>query len=171
MHNLKNLIWFNNIDIETFYPRCYDLALQEEQDDFAQEYMAVKAECHLKRFVRELRESAQAAADAANQEGEDGNEEEQKEIEIKTSVKEKVVKLAIKVCERRLKDLNEMIDDPKAFTHLVSPEEWKILGADELNEKKLQKQKHEKRLQSLNMPLPPRSKKKKKRKRLQKDPS
>ena len=27
MHNLKNLIWFNNIDIETFYPRCYDLAL------------------------------------------------------------------------------------------------------------------------------------------------
>jgi len=30
MHNLKNLIWFNNIDIETFYPRCYDLALTEE---------------------------------------------------------------------------------------------------------------------------------------------
>ena len=64
-----------------------------------------------------------------------------------------------------------MIDDPKAFTHLVSPEEWKVLGADELNEKKLQKQKHEKRLQSLNMPLPPRSKKKKKRKKIQKDPS
>ena len=34
MHNLKNLIWFNNIDIETFYPRCYDLSLTEEQDDF-----------------------------------------------------------------------------------------------------------------------------------------
>jgi hypothetical protein len=30
-----------------------------------------------------------------------------------------------------------MIDDPTAFEHLVSPEEWKILGADELNEKKL----------------------------------
>ena len=27
MHNLKNLIWFNSIDIDTFYPRCYDLAL------------------------------------------------------------------------------------------------------------------------------------------------
>jgi hypothetical protein len=35
MHNLKNLIWFNNIDIETFYPRCYDLTLPDEQDDFA----------------------------------------------------------------------------------------------------------------------------------------
>jgi hypothetical protein len=41
------------------------------------------------------------------------------------------------VCERRLKDLNEMIDDPKAFEMLVSPQEWLILGADELNEKKL----------------------------------
>jgi tubulin monoglycylase TTLL3/8 len=60
MHNLKNLIWFNNIDIETFYPRCYDLALVEEQDDFAQEYMAVKAEGHIKKYVRELRESAMA---------------------------------------------------------------------------------------------------------------
>jgi hypothetical protein len=31
-----------------------------------------------------------------------------------------------------------MIDDPKAFEHLVSPEEWKILGQDELDDKKLQ---------------------------------
>jgi len=30
MHSLKNLIWFNNVDIETFYPRCYDLALPDE---------------------------------------------------------------------------------------------------------------------------------------------
>lgn len=119
MHNLKNLIWFNNIDIETFYPRCYDLALQEEQDDFAQEYMAIKAEGFLKRYVRELRETA------ANGD------------EIKSTVKEKVIRVAMKVSERRLKDLNEMIDDPKAFEMLVSPEEWKILSYDELNDIKL----------------------------------
>jgi len=82
--------------------------------------MAIKAECHLKKYIRELRDSA---------ESEDG--------EITTLVKEKVIKTSIKVCQRRLKDLNEMIDDPTAFEHLVSPEEWKILGADELNEKKL----------------------------------
>lgn len=111
MHNLKNLIWFNNIDIETFYPRCYDLALTEEQDDFAQEFMAIKAECHLKRYIRELRESAAV---------EDG--------EIKTGVKDKVIKVAMKVCERRLKDLNELIDDPSGFELLVSPDEWRILG-------------------------------------------
>lgn len=82
--------------------------------------MAIKAECHLKKYIRELRESA---------ESEDG--------EITTTVKEKVITVSIKVTQRRLKDLNEMIDDPTAFEHLVSPEEWKILGADELNEKKL----------------------------------
>ena len=148
MHNLKNLIWFNNIDIETFYPRCYDLALQEEQDDFAQEYMAVKAESHLKKYIRELRESA------SSEEG-----------EIKTTVKERVLKLSIKVTERRLKDLNELIDDPTAFEMLVSPEEWKILGSDELNEKKFQQKKHEDWLKQQNMPLPPKPKKKKKKKK------
>ena len=33
-HSLKNLIWFNSVDIDTFYPRCYDLGMQEELDDF-----------------------------------------------------------------------------------------------------------------------------------------
>jgi len=66
--------------------------------------MAVKAESWVKSYVRELRESA------SSDEG-----------EIKTRVKEKVLKVAMKVCERRLKDLNEMIDDPTAFEHLCSP--------------------------------------------------
>lgn len=138
MHNLKNLIWFNNIDIETFYPRCYDLSLTEEQEDFEQEFKAIKAECLVKRFVRELQESAMS-----------------EEGEIKTTVSDKTLKIGLKVCERRLKDLNEMIDDPKAFESLVSDSEWKVLGADELNEEKLKNQKHEKWLSSQNMSLPP----------------
>lgn len=91
----------------------------------------MKAECIVKKYVRQLRESAQS---------EDG--------EIKTLVKESTIKTAIKVCERRLKDLDDMIDDPKAFEDLVSEKEWKLLGADEPNEAKLQKIKHEKWLTS-----------------------
>lgn len=147
MHNLKNLIWFNNIDIETFYPRCYDLSLQEEQEDFEQEFKAIKAECIVKRYVRELTESAMS---------EDG--------EVKTTVKQKLIECAIRVCERRLKDLNELIDDPKAFEKLVSDAEWRILGADELDERKLKNHKHEKWLTSQNMSLPPKPKRKKKKK-------
>jgi hypothetical protein len=33
--------------------------------------------------------------------------------------------------------LDELIDDPDAFDKLVSDAEWKILGADELNEETL----------------------------------
>jgi len=30
-------------------------------------------------------------------------------------------------------DLDDVIDDPDAFTELVTEEEWLVLGADELN--------------------------------------
>jgi tubulin monoglycylase TTLL3/8 len=112
----------------------------------------VKAECKIKTFVRELTESAMS-----------------EEGEIRTTIKPKVIETAIKVCERRLKDLDELIDDPKAFEKLVSDAEWRILGADELNEKKLKNKNHEKWLSSQNMTLPPRSKKKKKRKSIKPD--
>lgn len=32
--NLRNLIWFNNVDIETFYPNCYDLNDVNDYDDY-----------------------------------------------------------------------------------------------------------------------------------------
>jgi hypothetical protein len=39
----------------------------------------------------------------------------------------------MRVCDKRLKELDEMIDDPNAFSSLVTDEEWRVLGADELN--------------------------------------
>jgi tubulin monoglycylase TTLL3/8 len=111
-HNLKNLIWFNNVDIDNFYPRCFDLAIQEDLEDFIEEFKAVKAECYVKIFVREMRAS----------QGEKGS-----------SVSDKVLKVALKVCEKRLKELDDLIDDPNAFNSLVTDDEWAVLGADELN--------------------------------------
>lgn len=49
----------------------------------------------------------------------------------------------MKVCEKRLRDLDDLIDDPAAFGALVTDEEWKILGADELNIETLAIKKHE----------------------------
>lgn len=40
--------------------------------------------------------------------------------------------MALRVCEKRLRDLDDLIDDPTAFAELVTDEEWKVLGADEL---------------------------------------
>jgi hypothetical protein len=61
----------------------------------------------------------------------------------KTSVSDKVLKVALRVCEKRLRELDELIDDPNAFNSLVTEEEWAVLGADELNTESLAKQKHE----------------------------
>lgn len=54
-HSLKNLIWFNNVDIDTFYPRCFDMGIPEEFDDFVEEFKATKAVSWLKTYIREMR--------------------------------------------------------------------------------------------------------------------
>jgi hypothetical protein len=60
-----------------------------------------------------------------------------------STVSDKILKTALKVCEKRLRDLDDLIDDPQAFNQLVTDDEWAILGADELNTESLAKQKHE----------------------------
>lgn len=60
-------------------------------DDFVEEFKAVKAECYVKTYVRELRES---------------------QGEKESTISDKVLKVALKVCEKRTKDLDDLIDDP-----------------------------------------------------------
>ena len=97
-HSLKNLIWFNNIDVDTFYPRCFDLALPDEVQDFITDFKATKAQSFLKIYVREIREAFNSGSEL-----------------VSKSVSAQVLKIAIKVSERRVRDLDELIDDPKAF--------------------------------------------------------
>ena len=85
-HSLKNLIWFNSVDIDTFYPRCYDLALGEELDDFIQEFKQLKAVSYMKIYVREMRKAFAASGNSMT-------------ADIKsTTVSDKIYKVAMKVC-------------------------------------------------------------------------
>ena len=59
------------------------------------------------------------------------------------SVNDKVLKVALRVCEKRLRELDEMIDDPTAFSELVTEDEWRVLGADELTVETLALKKHD----------------------------
>ena len=81
-HSLRNLIWFNSVDIDTFYPRCFDLSDNAEKEDFFTEFKAIRAESILKFF----------------QSG--------------TKVSKKVLRAALKVSKNRLRDLDDLIDDP-----------------------------------------------------------
>ena len=58
------------------------------------------------------------------------------------SVSKKLFKTALRVCRQRTRDLNELIDDPNGFDALVSDNDWRILGANELNEEALAVKKH-----------------------------
>lgn len=71
----------------------------------------MKAEGYVKIYVRELRESLG---------------------EKPTTVPPNVLKVALRVCEKKLRDLDDLIDDPSAFAELVTEDEWRVLGADEL---------------------------------------
>ena len=50
-----------------------------------------------------------------------------------TKITDKKIKVAMDVTERRLKDLDDIIDDPIQLEELVSEAEWAVLGEDELN--------------------------------------
>ena len=124
-HSLKNLIWFNAVDIDAFYPRCYDLAMGEEIDDFIQEFKQLKAVNYMKIYLREMREKFAASGNSMTE-------------EIKSiTVSEKVYKVAMKVCKMRTRDLDDLIDDPNGFECLVNESEWAVLSADEHSEESL----------------------------------
>ena len=87
-HNLKNLIWFENVDIDEFYPMCFDLV--EELQDFVEEFKLVKAESLLKMyFLHHTRGRP-----------------------LPNPLDDRRVEVALAVCERRLMDLDDLIDDP-----------------------------------------------------------
>jgi len=64
---------------------------------------------------------------------------------------------------RRVRDLDDLIDDPTAFGALVSDAEWKILAADELTEESLAAKKHVDWMKKNDTKMAVKKKKKKRR--------
>jgi len=48
---LLNLHYYNNKEVDSFFPKCYRLNNIEEKQEFIEEYKACKAESVLKRLV------------------------------------------------------------------------------------------------------------------------
>ena len=43
--SLRNLIWHANVDIDTFYPRCFDLNDPNDLEDYIEEFKTIKVSC------------------------------------------------------------------------------------------------------------------------------
>lgn len=61
---------------------------------------------------------------------------------VSESINSKLLKVALKVCTKRTRELDELIDDPNGFDNLVSDAEWKILAQDEMTDEDLANKKH-----------------------------
>jgi hypothetical protein len=79
------------------------------------------------------------------------------------TVDEELIACALNVCQKRVRDLDELIDDPTAFGALVSDQEWDILRADELTQEALALKKHENWIKKNEPKVAQKTKKKKKR--------
>ena len=102
-HSLKNLIWWNNVDINIFFPKSFDLTDNEELEDFTNEYRFIKAESIVKKFIW--------------QKG-------------YINYIERLI-VAIYVCEKRLKDIDEQLDDPNLELN-VTENEWAVIGKEKV---------------------------------------
>ena len=114
--NLKNLMMYNNVNINKFYPRSFDLSDISDMADFISEFKITKAECILKKFM---------ASD----------------YNILQLDEERLL-IALNICEKRVKDIDEALDDGNTNSELVTDNEWKILSNDELSYEGLAKKKH-----------------------------
>ena len=54
LKNLKNMIWYSAADVDTFYPRWYNLKIPEEYDDFILDYKLTKAEGVVKKYMSQF---------------------------------------------------------------------------------------------------------------------
>ena len=61
---------------------------------------------------------------------------------VSTSVPGRIFNVALRVCKQKCRPLDDLIDDEHGFDNLVSDADWKILGADEMDEKALAEKKH-----------------------------
>jgi len=109
-HNLRNSIWTLCSDIDKFFPQCFDMA-DIEIPDFIEEFKLGKAESILKLYIKNEK--------PFNDYGE-----------------YKVLQ-ALKISERRLLTLEDLINRRKAIKWMVTNDEFEILLVHKTSENKL----------------------------------
>jgi len=123
--NLRNIAWFSNADMDAFYPKCYDLSDEKDYEDFIEEFKYNKAESILKLYARLCNE---------------------KETLLMKEMEETVL-VAASVCEKKLQDPDDIIEECGEWQQVkITEEEWKIISKDEISVENLAKKKYEARI-------------------------
>ena len=115
--NIKNL-YFSGIDPMNFFPRCYDLSVKDELEDFKQDFKFTWAISLLKLFQKEKNENAS--------------------LTLSKKFSSEVISTSIDIVSRNLnlienkEYLNELGNNKK--TYLITEEEWNKIYLQELTQ-------------------------------------
>mmetsp|Transcript_36388 Transcript_36388/g.57919 ORF Transcript_36388/g.57919 Transcript_36388/m.57919 type:complete len:823 (+) Transcript_36388:101-2569(+) len=105
-NNLYSCCTLDQVDVDSFFPRCYDLTNTSQVDNFIENFKATTCYCLLRRFVADGGRSAEGGA------GSNG-------------FPRSAVITALEVCKRRCVPIDDSLDEnPRP---LVSDAEWKVL--------------------------------------------
>ncbi|KAL4510195.1 hypothetical protein ABPG72_010388 [Tetrahymena utriculariae] len=122
LNSLKNLYWFDNADLNTFFPQCFDMNDPDEFNDFVKNFKLSKAVSVLKKYLRLYLEK----------------DEKHNNYKIQAQV-------ALQVLTRYFNEIDNVIDDEKQaaeYFKSLPDDEWEILASDEMNNEDLAKKKH-----------------------------
>ena len=102
--NIGKVINFNNVDVDTFFPKCYAFKEIGEFDQFCEEFKLIKAHCILKKFVKD------------------------------ENIDPDMLDIAMTVCRRNLLTTDDIIDHPiskpvrETEWHILSKDERKYVS-------------------------------------------
>ena len=113
MRSLLTLKWFENVEIDTFFPRCYDLNDLDELEDWVEDFKRTACQSLLSKFV-----AAGGPTGVTDSWGDPMSEEDAL----------KSAQLCILVLEQYLKKSElEAIDEPFDESLQLTPEEWGLI--------------------------------------------
>ncbi|KAM4588698.1 tubulin monoglycylase TTLL3-like [Odontesthes bonariensis] len=121
--NLRNLHWFDSADPDTFFPRCYRLAAQDERHAFIEDYRRTACTSLLK-YIAERDQDIQGEGTSHNIQAVCGQRKQRKQ-RSKPLVNSQMINSALKVCQEYLESLEHSdIDTSLETPHTLTQEEW-----------------------------------------------
>jgi len=109
--SMKNLIWYENEDIDEYYPRCYDLNDIGDFDDFMEDFKFEQA-------IATLRQ--------AKGRKDEPNSPDYNAFKLRLCI-------ALSICERRLKPFDMIVfDSVKNENSLFTQEEWELINVEDM---------------------------------------
>lgn len=124
MRNIRNLV-YRGIDVDSFFPRCYDLSEKVDFEDFLDDYKITKCLSNLKIFANEYINKKYSA----------NNPEDKVSLEYfhKIEISYKVLENRINIIDNILQKNKpeEVFDYIKIRSEIISDSDWFIIANDE----------------------------------------